>query len=391
MNLGIVETWLGRLADAEPHLAQGAALAVAIGRPYLEVACRSHLCFPSERVSCAAARERGIQALALAEGHGLGDRPIIAPALGALAGVTIWMGEFDEAERCLRRAWDFDEADIDPSAVVLLHTATGMLHAARGELESACDAFTAASKAQSSLDGVHVLATRFTGWLAAAQARLGMPEAALASLASLPPDLERTGDVWNARAAICLARNEPALALAALDAVLNGTAPDIPSFTLVEAHLLAAHAHLDLGDRVASAAAVEVALAVAEPDRLIFPFALTGASRVLATLPRHETAHGALLADIVDVIDGSARADADTRQRSPGDELTPTELRVLRFLPTNLTRSEIARDLYVSVNTVNTHVRNIYSKLGVGDRSAAVRRARELRLLSAGFAPPGPA
>ena len=66
----------------------------------------------------------------------------------------------------------------------------------------------------------------------------------------------------------------------------------------------------------------------------------------------------------------------------PLQELTETELRVLRFLPTNLSRSEIARELYLSVNTVNTHVRNIYAKLEAGDRSAAVERARELRLIS---------
>jgi LuxR family maltose regulon positive regulatory protein len=64
--------------------------------------------------------------------------------------------------------------------------------------------------------------------------------------------------------------------------------------------------------------------------------------------------------------------------------LSPSELRVLRYLPTNLTRPEIARVLYVSVHTVNTHVRNIYSKLGARDRSSAVQRARELRLLAAG-------
>jgi LuxR family maltose regulon positive regulatory protein len=56
----------------------------------------------------------------------------------------------------------------------------------------------------------------------------------------------------------------------------------------------------------------------------------------------------------------------------------------MRFLPTNLTRPEIARELYVSVNTVNTHIRNIYLKLGTRDRSAAVERARGMRLLSAG-------
>ena len=66
------------------------------------------------------------------------------------------------------------------------------------------------------------------------------------------------------------------------------------------------------------------------------------------------------------------------------EELSPGELRVLRYLPTNLSRPEIAGELSVSVNTVSTHVRRIYAKLQVRDRSAAVQRARELRLLAAG-------
>src|ERR1700736_600770 len=151
------------------------------------------------------ARERGHRAVTLAERHGWGDRPMIAPALGALAGVTTWMGDFDEAERWLRRAREFDEADIDPSAAVLLHVATGMLHAARGQAEEALEAFESAAQAQSLLSGTHVLATRITGWLAATQARLGMPDAARASLAILPADTGRMGDINNARAVICLA------------------------------------------------------------------------------------------------------------------------------------------------------------------------------------------
>jgi LuxR family maltose regulon positive regulatory protein len=382
MNLGIVETWTGRLADAERHLSQGATLAHAIGRPYLEVACRAHLGFPSERVSCATARERGHHAVILAERHGWGDRAIIAPALGALAGVTIWMGDFDEADRWLRRAREFDEADIDPSAAVLLHVATGMLHAARGQHESAVQAFESAAHAQSLLSGTHVLATRIAGWLAASQARLGMPDAARASLAILPADTGRLGEIDNARAVICLTEKEPAMALDALQDVLDGRTPNVPPFTLVETQLLAATAHLHLGNRAAAGAAIEAALASAEPDRLIFPFAITVDIDLLDALPRHETAHGALLADIIDVLGGSAPASTDKQDRSSADDLSPSELRVLRYLPTNLTRSEVARQLYVSVNTVNTHFRNIYTKLGVRDRSAAVRRARELRLLS---------
>jgi LuxR family transcriptional regulator, maltose regulon positive regulatory protein len=63
-------------------------------------------------------------------------------------------------------------------------------------------------------------------------------------------------------------------------------------------------------------------------------------------------------------------------------ELSPTELRVLRYLPTNLSRADIARELRVSVNTVNTHMRNIYSKLGAVNRTEAVEHARRLRLLA---------
>jgi LuxR family maltose regulon positive regulatory protein len=65
------------------------------------------------------------------------------------------------------------------------------------------------------------------------------------------------------------------------------------------------------------------------------------------------------------------------------EELSPSELRVLRYLPTNMSRPEIADELSVSPNTVNAHIRSIYAKLQVGDRSSAVRRARELRLLAA--------
>lgn len=69
--------------------------------------------------------------------------------------------------------------------------------------------------------------------------------------------------------------------------------------------------------------------------------------------------------------------------RGLAEELSASELRVLRDLPTNLTRPEIAAELSVSLNTVSTHIRRIYAKLGAADRSSAVQRGRELRLLSA--------
>jgi LuxR family maltose regulon positive regulatory protein len=384
LNLGIVETWSGRLADAERHLSEGAALAQTIGRPYLEVACRAHQAFPSKLVSVASARERGRQAVALAERYGLDDRPILAPALGAVGGMAIWTGEFDEGERWLRRAWEVAEAHVDPAAAVLLHVATGMLHAGRWQHQSALEEFAAAAQAQSLLTGVHALAPQITGWLAATQARLGMQDEARATLAGFSAEPQRMGAISNARAVICMADGDPAGAVDVLREVRGITRSVGPAFTLVEAHLLAGTAHLSLGDRNAAAAAAEAALAAAEPDRLIFPFAMADAAELLDALPRHATAHGALLADIVDLLRGASAPSTGRERLAQREELSPSELRVLRYLPTNLTRPEIARELYVSINTVNTHIRNIYSKLGARDRSAAVQCARELRLLSTG-------
>jgi len=385
LNLGIVETWSGRLADAQRHLAEGAALARTIGRPYLEVACRAHQGFPSRLVSVATARERGRQAVALAERHGLDDRAILAPALGAVGGMAIWMGEFDEGERWLCRAWDVASAHADPAAAVLLHVATGMLHAGRGRQQSALEAFAAAAQAQSLLTGAHALAPRIAGWLAATQARLGMPDEARATLAAFSAGPERAGALGaidNGRAVIGLTEGDPATALEVLRDVRDGTPHAGPGFTIVEAHLLAGTAYLDLGDRKAAAAAAEAALAAAEPDRLMFPFAMTQAADLLDALPRHETAHGALRADILDLLRGGPAPSPDRAHPSQPEDLSPSELRVLRYLPTNLTRPEIARELYVSINTVNTHIRNIYAKLGARDRSSAVQRARDLRLVA---------
>jgi LuxR family maltose regulon positive regulatory protein len=121
-----------------------------------------------------------------------------------------------------------------------------------------------------------------------------------------------------------------------------------------------------------------------ESDRLILPFAMTGSAGLLEALPRHQTAHAALLADLLDVLHGVSPAARQPAAPPPAEELSPGELRVLRYLPTNLSRPEIAGQLSVSPNNVNAHIRSIYAKLGVRDRSAAVRRARELRLLAAG-------
>jgi ATP/maltotriose-dependent transcriptional regulator MalT len=78
---------------------------------------------------------------------------------------------------------------------------------------------------------------------------------------------------------------------------------------------------------------------------------------------------------------GAARRGAGSAAGEPPEELTERELAVLRLLGSQLSRREIADALYVSDNTVKTHVRSIFRKLDAASRDEAVERGRELALL----------
>jgi LuxR family maltose regulon positive regulatory protein len=392
MNLGTAEAWTLGLPDAVRHLQEGAVLAREIGRPYLEVGCLAQLAFAyifhsaalPKSDSFATTQRRCREAIALAERYGWGTEPVIAPALMTLAGTMAFLGEFDEGELWLRRTEQALQTDTGPDIRLLLHQTAGILNASRGRRHEALEEFGAAEDLSSQMEGSPALASQITGWQLATQARLGLPGEARARLAALDDERASSGEIRNARAVICLAEGDPAGALGALHDVLDGTAPVMGYVTVVEAHLLAGLANRELGDQRAANQAAERALALAESDRLVLPFAMTGSAGLLEALPRHETAHAALLADILDVLHGSSPAAGNQPLPLDVEELSPGELRVLRYLPANLSRPEIAAELSVSVNTVSTHIRSIYAKLQVSDRSAAVQRARELRLLAAG-------
>ena len=97
----------------------------------------------------------------------------------------------------------------------------------------------------------------------------------------------------------------------------------------------------------------------------------------------HRTAHADLIAEIktqlAETYGGIASVHAPVRLTA---SMSETELRVLRYLPTNLTVPEIASELFVSRDTVKTHTRSLYAKLGAQRRAEAVERARDLGLLA---------
>ena len=383
MNLGILEAWSLGLPDGQRHLREGAELARRIGRPYLEVACLAQLGFIAKLPSFADSRQCCAEAIALAESHGWGTARILAPALVSLAYTTAWSGEFDRADHTVRRAEAILKSDSGPGMGTTFHLVKGMVHAGLGRPREALEEFVTAQDLQSRLEDMHAFARYVIGWSLATRARLGSAGEARAELQALDGPLADTSELRNARATICLAEGDPVEALAALAPVFGGDAPALHAATVVEAHLLGALAQHELGDQAAATAAVERALARAEPERLILPFVMTGVGGLLETVPRRESAHAALLTGILNVVQGSPVAPA-AEPLPAARELSRTELRVLRYLPTNLSRTEIAGELCVSINTVNTHVRNIYAKLQATGRSTAVQRARELRLLTSG-------
>jgi LuxR family maltose regulon positive regulatory protein len=164
---------------------------------------------------------------------------------------------------------------------------------------------------------------------------------------------------------------------------------------------LAAATVLDLrGDRAAAAAAADVAVSLARKGAGILERAkaLVFRAKILEDLGDHETAAvsrseaGALLRGCADA--GGAQWSLSAAQPRKGvavsprsrrdtavEELTAKEHEVLRLLATRLSRREIGQRLYVSLNTVKSHQRAVYRKLGVENRNAAVARARELGLL----------
>jgi LuxR family transcriptional regulator, maltose regulon positive regulatory protein len=185
-----------------------------------------------------------------------------------------------------------------------------------------------------------------------------------------------------ATAELRLAQGQPEMAAAALAPVLDGSARVTAFSFRVQSFLLEAIARDALGDPGAAGRALERALDLAEPDGEILPFLLQPAPSLLERHAQHRTEHASLIAQILGLLGGRGPASPPGGPQPPLEPLTHSELRVLRYLPTNLSAQEIANELYVSANTVKTHMRTLYAKLGVHRRSEAVARARALSLLA---------
>ena len=412
VSLGSAEYGAARIEDAAAHLEQAVALARRVGLPYLEFTGLAYQAVIELERSFSRAAERGRQAVELAERHGWADEPAAGRACMAIAGALTVHGRPGEAEPWVQRAERTVRPEAEPAAGAGVRRVRGLLELARGHDADALAAFRAAERLSARLAAPHgsYLVTSTRAWLLHALVRLGDVEAAEQTLAGLRDEDRDRGEIRVAEAMLRLAQDDPRAAAAALAPVLDGSAPPVRRSWLVGAFVLEAITRDALGDRAAAWRALERALDIAEPDRILLPwFFIYRAPGLLERHARDCAKHAALVSQILTLLPplepGPAEPAPDRYpgpravrgsgkpprgkewsggDRSPGliEPVSRSEMRVLRYLPTNLPAPEIARELSVSVTTVRTHISHLFVKLGAHRRTEAVARARDLGLLA---------
>lgn len=378
--LGETALWTHDLPRAEEELRNAVAGARALDLDYVAVSALSYLALLDVMLHGPADDQgHAQQAIELAGRRGWCQIPQTACAHTALALLAFYdlqpalaAGHLERARaaatRLRRRQLDFVVAHLDarmrgaaghPQEGVRILDEYEALHRHRGPRLVHEAASVAAMRAR-------------------LQIQAGDLEGAAATLA--PFRDEQTMMVSGAAARLALANGDCAEAVELLEQAREQMAMHVVN--TMETLTLLAVAHAENGEPAKAARVLEQALTLAEDNRHRWPFIELG--RPMETLLRDQiragTAHRAIVGELLDAFADRAPA---TRHVAPLLEpLSEREQAILRYLPTALSNREIAAELFVTTNTVKTHLRSIYRKLDVARRREAVERARDLRLLS---------
>lgn len=367
----------GEIARGEELLQSSLALAEHICHPRLVLHALARLAFAASAVdSVDAMRDRAARALAVAAEHGLLEATDAVQASTIAAyGAYLHGDEPDPAQVAAALAVRVDH-DGSTGPVAGWHgNVIGHLLA----IDRADDQGAAVDALRRNLLLVLEMKTlpNTTGSLVppVVWALLRVQEAATAHLlvdrsrgivGNLP-------DIQLADAALTYAANRPKATCALLEPLLDGAAALHP-VSEITGWLLYATAQHDSGAPSKAVAALDNALRAAAPQRLVRPFldvptAIPLLDRYVGRFGRDER-----FADLV-------RRHPAARRRPTYPALTHTEMTVLKRLPSGRTAQQIAAELGVSVNTVKTHLRGIYAKLGSNSRIDALDNARRGGLL----------
>jgi LuxR family maltose regulon positive regulatory protein len=373
VTLGVARLWLGEIDEAQMLLEEAVGLTRATRDAATEADALAHLALVELQQGRLRRGSRLARAaLALGEARLSSRRPAALVAQTALAYAHHTWGDDDAAGAALAAAEAIAKGSGDQPGRVLVTTVGARIAASRGG-DSADDAIlqlrAMCSRSRAStypLVRPHI---------AALEARLLGETGRFDEATALLPEIEGEAHAAVVTARLQLAQGAPAQALAVLKQ-RHGALPAIE----LEALVTEAVAHFVAGDRVQAGKCIDAALALAEPEVVRRPFLEAGlpARDLLADHLRATNTHRWLASELVAALDGRLRQAAPAELLEP---LSDREREVLRYLPSIMSNADIAAELFVSVNTVKTHVKSIYRKLGATRRQDAVRCARQLGLL----------
>jgi LuxR family maltose regulon positive regulatory protein len=343
----------GRLSEAMRILQRGLALATRPGESVLRGAADMHVGLSEilrERGDLGAASEHLGQSRALGEENGLPQNPYRSRVAAAL--IRLAEGDPDGALELLDDAARRYDGDFSPDVRPVAALRARVLIAQEKLTEAWAWARHQGLTAADDLDYLHEFKHITLARLLVAEGIRDRSDERIASASGL---LERLLEAAEA----------------------GGRAGSAIDILVVQA--LANHAR---GDQAGALAWVDRAVALAEPEGYVRTFIDEGPPMMallkLAAKDRNASSYVRQL-----LAASTVAGSVETAVAQPLIEpLSERELEVLRLLESDLDGPDIARELTVSLPTVRTHTRNIYSKLGVTNRRAAVRRAAELGLLS---------
>ena len=381
-NRAIGLTLAGRLDEGEAALRQIRTRARGAGLYLTELAATSYLAVIDVLFGrIPTARERTASAAELANQRGWSREPQPLATYSAAALTFLEANDLTRVDEWIEFGLATATPGSDSPAVILLEIASVTVAIARTDVFAAT---AAAGRLRGTRDAIGRLPTMLERWtvVALADAALleGRPEAVLAAVedpgdeTGYAPALERI-----VLAKAHLATSHPN---AALDSLCPSARFAPYRVLAAEAAVLGAVAASELRRDAVSLARITAAVELAQPIGVVRPF-ITAGARVPMLLNRYQHVVGAHSAFVRNLLAACGAVSAAPAAHSNGaaEQLTERELVVLRYLPTMFKTSEIASDLFVSVNTVKTHQQSIYRKLGVSTRRGAVDRARALDLL----------
>ncbi len=385
--LAVAERCTGDLEAADATLREGQAVAARAGleRPLLDSTSQLAL-VEAARGRLRAAERTALQALEQAERQGCAKDPQTTAAHLALSVAYGHWNDLPAAEHHLEQAVATARSDSAPAVVAGVASVRAWLLQARGDVPGGLEAISAARRDLAAWSPVPYLERPLAVSEAELRIAAGDAMSARAALELAERPQQPTPAVAVTRARLELDEGDAKAATATLAPWLNGSAA-MPSLSLlVDAWLLDALAARTLGDAERAFRSLERALHLAgrEGFRLAFLGGHGHLRALLGVQLDSPTAHRTLIAELLDA--HRPASEPDPPGQMPGEEtliepLSERERVVLRYLTSALSNVEIAAELYVSVNTIKTHIKSIYRKLDTTGRREAVRKARELRLL----------